>query len=79
MQKPGDSEKPSRPEEGHAESHALDADHALSAYLNDHLAGSAAGVQLAKRCRDAHEGSDLAQHLAALVGEIEEDRRLLER
>lgn len=79
MQKPGDSEGPSRQEGGGADSLVLDADQALSAYLNDHLAGSAAGVQLAKRCRDAHEGSDLAQYLGALVGEIEEDRRLLER
>ena len=53
-------------------------DAALSAYLDDHLAGSAAGVQLAKRCRDVHEGSDLGQYLAGLVGEIEEDRRVLE-
>ncbi len=60
-------------------SRGLDADPALSAYLNDHLAGSAAGVQLAKRCRQAHQGSDLGQYLGDLVEEIEEDRGVLER
>ena len=54
-------------------------DAALSAYLNDHLAGSAAGLQLAKRCREVHGSSDLGRYLADLVGEIEEDRRVLAR
>lgn len=80
MQEPGDAERTSRlPEEGGSDSRVLDADSALSAYLNDHLAGSAAGVQLAKRCREAHEGSDLGRFLGNLVGQIEEDRRVLER
>ena len=56
-----------------------DADPALGAYLNDHLAGSAAGVQLARRCSEAHGDSGLGRYLAELVGEIEEDRRVLER
>ena len=51
----------------------------MSVYLNDHLAGSAAGVQLAKRCREAHGDSDLGKYLEDLVGEIEADRRVLER
>jgi hypothetical protein len=38
----------------------------LSIYLNDHLAGSAAGLELARRVADA-----------ALVSEIEEDRATL--
>jgi hypothetical protein len=67
------------PEEGVSESPVLDADRALSVYLNDHLAGSAAGVQLAKRCREAHGDSDLGRYLEGLVGQIEEDRRVLER
>lgn len=80
MQEPGDAERTSpAPEEGGSDSRVVDADPALSAYLNDHLAGSAAGVQLAKRCREAHGGSDLGQYLGNLVGEIEEDRRVLER
>ena len=48
-------------------------------YLNDHLAGSAAGVRLVKRCAEAHRGTDFGQHLASLIREIEEDRRVLER
>ena len=80
MQEPGDAERTSHdPEEERSDSRVLDADPALSAYLNDHLAGSAAGVRLAKRCREAHGGSDLGEYLDALVGEIEEDRRVLER
>ena len=81
MQEPGsDFESTSRtPEVGGSASRVLDSDPALSAYLNDHLAGSAAGVQLAKRCSEAHQGSDLGQYLVDLVGEIQEDRRVLER
>ena len=80
VQEPGDAESTSHaPGEGVSDSRDLDADPALSAYLNDHLAGSAAGVRLAKRCREAHGGSDLGRYLGNLVGEIEEDRRVLER
>jgi hypothetical protein len=80
VQEPGDAERTRRvPEEGVSESPVLDADRALSVYLNDHLAGSAAGVQLAKRCREAHGDSDLGRYLEGLVGQIEEDRRVLER
>jgi hypothetical protein len=80
VQEPGDAERTSRaPEEGGPDSRSLDADSALSAYLNDHLAGSAAGVRLAKRCREAHRGSDLGRYLGDLVGGIEEDRHVLER
>ena len=81
MQEPGsDSERTGRtPEVAGSASRVLDADPALSAYLNDHLAGSAAGVQLAKRCGQAHQGSHLGQYLGDLVGEIEEDRGVLQR
>lgn len=80
MQEPKDANRTSPiPEEGGSDSRVLDTDQALSVYLNDHLAGSAAGVQLAKRCREAHGGSDLGQYLGDLVVEIEEDRRVLER
>ena len=80
MQEPGDAERmsPARGD-GALDSPVLDADAALSAYLNDHLAGSAAGLRLAKRCSEAHRGSDLGRHLGDLVGGIEEDRRVLER
>ncbi len=75
-----DAERSSRaPEEEGSDSRVLGADPALSAYLNDHLAGSAAGLQLAKRCSEAHGDSDLGRYLAELVHEIEEDRGVLER
>jgi hypothetical protein len=51
----------------------------LAGYLNDHLAGSAAGIRLAQRCRDRDPTSELGRHLRDLVGEIEDDRRALER
>lgn len=80
LQESGDAERTGRvPEEGGSEPPVLDADRALSVYLNDHLAGSAAGVQLAKRCRQGHGDSDLGRYLGDLVDEIEEDRRVLER
>lgn len=50
---------------------------ALDAYLNDHLAGSAAAVELVERVRATNEGTSLAAHLATLGLEIEEDRDTL--
>jgi hypothetical protein len=80
VKEPTDGERTGRvPGEAGPDSHAPDADTALSVYLNDHLAGSAAGVRLARRCEEAHRGSDLGRYLETLVGEIEEDRRVLER
>ena len=77
---PRDGEDTGRePAEAGSDQGAPDADTALSAYLNDHLAGSAAGVRLARRCEEAHRGSDLGRYLETLVSEIEEDRRVLER
>ena len=52
---------------------------ALDVYLNDHLAGSAAAVELVERIRDNNEGTALATHLAGLLGEIEADRATLGR
>jgi hypothetical protein len=54
-----------------------DADARLSAYLNDHHAGSAAAIQLANRCRERHRDSDLGRHLRDLVDEIEDDQHVL--
>jgi uncharacterized protein YlxW (UPF0749 family) len=62
-----------------AGSSTLERDARLSAYLNDHLAGSAAAIQLAKRCQEQHRDSELGRHLWDLVSEIEEDRQALER
>lgn len=50
----------------------------LSIYLNDHLAGSTAGVERARTTRDANRGTEFAGPLAAVCGEIEEDRATLE-
>jgi hypothetical protein len=50
----------------------------LHIYLNDHLAGSSAGTELARRCRDNNAGSPLADFLDDLVRQIEEDQQTLE-
>ncbi len=50
----------------------------LAIYLNDHLAGSTAGVELARRARGSNEGSELGAFLTTLTAEIEEDRATLE-
>jgi len=56
---------------------ASDPDSLLAIYLNDHLAGSTVGVELARRARGANGGSELGQLLDRLVREIEEDRDTL--
>jgi hypothetical protein len=50
----------------------------LHIYLNDHLAGSAAGSELARRCRDHNRGTPLAEFLDDLIRQIEEDQLALE-
>jgi hypothetical protein len=50
----------------------------LSIYLNDHLAGSTAGVGRARMARDANEGTEFAAPLRTVCAEIEEDRSTLE-
>jgi hypothetical protein len=54
-------------------------DGGLAVYLNDHLAGSAAGLRLARRCLERERETELGRQLDALVDEIEEDRGVLER
>jgi len=49
----------------------------LSIYLNDHLAGSMTGVELAKRSRANNQGTPLGDFLDRLTREIEEDRETL--
>ncbi|MCJ0869707.1 hypothetical protein [Streptomyces sp. AP-93] len=53
---------------------AQDPRHLLGVYLNDHLAGAGAGIALVKRTARAHRGTDAGPRLAALAGEISEDR-----
>lgn len=49
----------------------------LAIYLNDHLAGSVAGVEMARRTRASNEGTEFGEPLAALCSEIEADRESL--
>jgi hypothetical protein len=50
----------------------------LATYLNDHLAGATAGVELSRRAAGANEGTELGTLLGRLAAEIEEDRATLE-
>jgi hypothetical protein len=50
----------------------------LAIYLNDHLAGSTGGVELARRTRASNEGTEFAEPLATICQEIEADRETLE-
>jgi hypothetical protein len=48
--------------------------------LNDHLAGAAGGVELARRLRSSNSGeAEFGAPLARICGEIEEDRETLIR
>lgn len=49
----------------------------LDVYLNDHLAGSAAAVELIERVAANNEGTPLAAHMQGLEREIEADRATL--
>lgn len=50
----------------------------LRIYLNDHLAGSVAGRELAKRCLSNNRGNALGRYLEELLPQIEEDASVLE-
>jgi hypothetical protein len=50
----------------------------LGIYLNDHLAGSMGGLELAKRAAGEHAGTERGAVLARLRDEIAEDRQVLE-
>jgi hypothetical protein len=49
----------------------------LSTYLNDHLAGSTAGVELARRTLSSNKDTGYGEFLEWLVAEIQEDRQAL--
>jgi hypothetical protein len=51
----------------------------LSIYLNDHLSGAVAGVELARRAARYNRGNALGDALAKLATELEDDRHSLER
>jgi hypothetical protein len=50
----------------------------LGGYLNDHLGGSVAGVEIAEKLRSRNEGTPFGAVLADLVLEVKEDRATLE-
>jgi hypothetical protein len=50
----------------------------LRIYLQDHLAGATAGLELARRTRGANEGTEYGSPLARIADEIEADRRHLQ-
>jgi hypothetical protein len=50
----------------------------LAIYLNDHLAGSTAGVELARRAASSNAGTEYGDVLSGIAREIEEDRATLE-
>lgn len=51
----------------------------LGTYLNDHLGGASAGVEMARRLQKEVRGEEDAEILGELAEEIEEDRQTLER
>jgi hypothetical protein len=51
----------------------------LAIYLNDHLGGATAGLELARRTARAHQGSPTGEVLAGVAAEIAEDREALLR
>lgn len=57
---------------------AADSRHVLlGIYLNDHLAGSTGGLELARRAAGAHRGTAGSETLSRLAKEIQEDREAL--
>ena len=49
----------------------------LGIYLNDHLAGSVVGGELAKRAASSNSGTELGDFLARLAQEIDDERETL--
>lgn len=50
---------------------------ALATYLNDHLAGSVAAIELVERVSQAHEGTPLGRFFRALGEDIKADQETL--
>lgn len=51
----------------------------LAVYLNDHLAGATAGLELVRRARRSNEGAAVGEFLDRLAEEIASDRDSLRR
>lgn len=56
-----------------------DARRYLAVYLNDHLAGSTAVIELVRRAAREHAGTELGGFLVNLQAEIAQDRQALRR
>jgi hypothetical protein len=50
---------------------------ALSTYLNDHLTGATAGVDLFRRVADSHGDADVRAAVGRMCAQVEEDRESL--
>lgn len=50
----------------------------LRIYLNDHLAGSVAGHELAKRAQSNNAGTPLGDYLIEFMQQLEEDQKVVE-
>jgi hypothetical protein len=50
----------------------------LRIYLNDHLAGSVIGLELARRAKAENEGNSVGEFLAVFIPELQEDRATLQ-
>ena len=50
----------------------------LRIYLQDHLAGSTTGLELARRIRGENEGNEYGDAIAAVADDIDADRRALQ-
>ena len=51
----------------------------LGIYINDHLAGHVAGLELTKRSAASNEGTPLGDYLEQFVAELEEEKVTIER
>jgi len=54
-------------------------DKLVGIYLNDHLAGATAGVELAKRTANSNRDNAFGPRLQTISAEIEEDKKALEK
>lgn len=70
---------PALDERSGAEPAVPDPDALLHTYLADHLAGAAAGIEVARRSRDQNEGTEFAEFLSGLHNALCEHRSALER
>jgi hypothetical protein len=53
-------------------------DDALAIYLHDHLAGSNFAIELLENLQQRHSGCDTGAFAAAILTEVQEDRKVLE-